>query len=202
MGVVNYCIPDFATTLPILSYLKVRFSSLLFSNVKSPSVSDRELSKKFILKRAITRHLLNSINVLTLVENYIWFAGKISLNSRRQEKTRVHLLYNESTEINIFIFTATSSPCVFVFHAESIEIGRPYLETAIDFSYEILTFCWSSNGMFFPKIWTTHVLYWFLMQAAIFQCCLVVYMLRFGKLRQSVYEYEFDFFNEIRFSRP
>ena len=79
-----------------------------------------------------------SINVLTLVENYVWFARKISLNSRRQEKTRVHLLYNESTEITIFIFTATNSPCVFVFHAESIEIGRPYLETAIDFSYKYL----------------------------------------------------------------
>ena len=26
-----------------------------------------------------------------------------------------------------------------------------------------------------------------------------MYMLRFGKLRQSVYEFEFDFLNEIRF---
>ena len=111
MGVVNYCIPHFANTLPILSYSKVLFASLLFSNVKSPSVTDRELSQKVYFIKSknpspFVRKTIVSINVLTLLENYVWFTRKISLNSRRQEKTRVHLLYNESTEINIFIFTA------------------------------------------------------------------------------------------------
>ena len=166
MGVVNYCIPDFATTLQILCYLKVLFASLLSSKVKSPSVTDRELSQKVYFKKSnnpspFVRKTIVSINILTLVENYEWFARKISLNSRRQEKTRVHLLYNESTEINIFIFTATNSPSVFVFHAESIEIGRPYLETAIDFSYKYLLFVGPPMVVFSPKIWTTHVLSWF-----------------------------------------
>ena len=77
MGVVNYGIPDFATTQPILSYLKVPFASLLFfSNVKSPSVTDRELSQKVYLKKSnnpspFVRKTIVSINVLTLVENFV-----------------------------------------------------------------------------------------------------------------------------------
>ena len=46
MGVDNYRIPDFATSLPTLSYLQIPFKTLSFSNVKSPSVTDRELSQK------------------------------------------------------------------------------------------------------------------------------------------------------------
>ena len=111
----------------------------------------------------------------------------------------MHLLYNESTEIIIFIFTVTNSPCVFVFHAESIEIGKPYIETSIDFSYKclfLLVLQWHVSPQNLDNTCSFLVLY-----ASSHVSVLPggIHMLRLGKLRQSVYEFEFDFFNEIRF---
>ena len=112
----------------------------------------------------------------------------------------MHLLYNESTEINIFIFTATNSPCVFVFHAESIEISRPYLETAFDFSYKYLLFVGPPMVCFSQKFGQHMFFLGSLCKPPCFSVAWWIYMLRFGKLRRSVYEFEFDFFNEILFA--
>ena len=204
MGVVNYCIPDFATTLP--KYLKVPFASL-FSNVKSPSVTDREWSQKVYFKKSnnpspFVRKTTVSINVLTLAENYVWFARKISLNARRQEKTRVHLLYNGSMEINIFIFTPTNSPCVFVFHSESIEIGRPYLETPIDFSYKCLLFV-GPPMVCFPQKFGQHMFFLgSLCKPPCFSAALWNIHTQIWQLDAKRYEFEFDLLMKSVFCRP
>ena len=86
MAVVNNCKPDFAITLPILSYYKITLEPFPLSNVKSRNVTDRELSQKVYFTKSnnpspFLGRTIGSNNFFTLIQNSVWFSRKISLNS-------------------------------------------------------------------------------------------------------------------------